>query len=360
MSDKNPPKKVKKAAPVTAEKPAKKAKAAPPAAEAPVKTKAERIAAKKAKKERLAKKAAKAEKADGGEKKAKVPDAIVGAESSSIKGYLKLAPKDTCAKARSLFTGLQKDYVSFSALMYVIKEREDYKSAGYERYKDFIETEFHVSVRSVFDKVASYTTLLLEHKQDEGKVNQLGPTKAQVLTNAMRSGILSAKKLPATIDKALNLTEKELKSSLKMVKKGGSGESEDNPNPKEVAGEKGKGETIDFSARLVGKNACELFQTTVEQMNSVEGQGKEVSGSEFIQKLCLEYQASTIKDHKLPVEYFVRQIQSAYPKWVILALPDKYKPDVQEFLAAVRAKDGGKKTKSQGKNPKVPKDSKEG
>lgn len=255
-------------------------------------------------------------------KAAKVPDKVIDpAKALTVANIPKLPAAEACAQAKSLYANIEKNYVRFAALMYHIRTNDLYKEK-YGTWKDYVETEFNHSVRVAQEKVTTFKTLFIEGGITPKDLEQVGHTKANHIASAINKGSLDAKQAAKWVEKAKTLTEKELKSSLK-----GKAKPKDKSDKPGTEGEKNV--TLDVNARLSGESAVQLFQATIEKMEKVEG--RELAGHEVIERLCLEYQASTIDKADSPLAHILRVLREHHKDKGILCVQREHYKEVLAF-----------------------------
>lgn len=282
------------------------------------------------------------------EKRTVVPTVVSSGTALTVADAPALNAEKALARAKELYRGVERSFLVWAAVLYEIKEKGHYSEAGYTTYKDYVEGEFKVSVRSAQNKVETYKALCLDHQVEPDVLEQIGHNKGLLIKQALEKGIKEKKDLPDLIDTALKSTEKELKSVINGAKK----PSEPGKPGQTLEGDEGKQPAWDFNTRVTSKSGIEIVQQAKAKMDASEG--KEVSMAMFLERLAMEYLASTIHKSKKPISYYQRLLKEAYPEYHLVAVHKKHAAEFQALSQKLMSKDAPKEDAPKEKNA-VPK-----
>ena len=128
-----------------------------------------------------------------------------------------MTPDEKFRAINNLKDKLEENFLSLGQLLSEIKRAKLYRFKGYEKFKDFIETEYAFSGSLAAKLVTTFDLFVEEMDMDEGSIREIGFERLQMVRPMMQKADWPARE--EWVKKAGELPTQDLREHIKEIKK---------------------------------------------------------------------------------------------------------------------------------------------
>ncbi|MGC9361320.1 MAG: hypothetical protein ACP5F3_00150 [Candidatus Syntrophosphaera sp.] len=140
-----------------------------------------------------------------------------------------MTPQEKFTAVANLKEKLEDNFITLGQLLSEIKRSKIFRMKGYEKFKDFVESEYSLSSSLAGKLVQVFDVFIEEMDLDEGTVKDIGFDRLQMIRPIVHKADWDER--DEWVEKASKLPTKDLRDHIKEIKKQ---EKEANPDPKKV------------------------------------------------------------------------------------------------------------------------------
>jgi hypothetical protein len=119
--------------------------------------------------------------------------------------------------AQKMCKAIEENFVSLGEMLTQIKDEKIYRFVGYETFKDFVETELHISGSRANTLANIYKVFIQGMDMYDGDIQAIGYDKVALIVPMVRKAE-SAAVAKDWVEKADGLNIKDLRSAIKVAK----------------------------------------------------------------------------------------------------------------------------------------------
>ncbi|MFO8144395.1 MAG: hypothetical protein R6T89_01500 [Candidatus Syntrophosphaera sp.] len=140
-----------------------------------------------------------------------------------------MTPQEKFTAVANLKEKLEEDFITLGQLLSEIKRSKIFRMKGYEKFKDFVESEYSLSSSLAGKLVQVFDVFIEEMDIDEATVKDIGFDRLQMIRPLVQKSDWGER--DAWVEKAAEMPTNDLREHIKEIKKQ---EKEENPDPKKV------------------------------------------------------------------------------------------------------------------------------
>ncbi len=140
-----------------------------------------------------------------------------------------MTPQEKFSAVANLKEKLEENFITLGQLLSEIKRSKIFRMKGYEKFKDFVESEYSLSSSLAGKLVQVFDVFIEEMDLDEGTVKDIGFDRLQMIRPMVHKADWGER--DAWVEKAAEMPTNDLRDHIKEIRKK---EKEENPDPKKI------------------------------------------------------------------------------------------------------------------------------